>query len=124
MKLTTKLLKKIIKEEISRMNEGIGGKEGYFGKKALAPSPNVDPSQFFIEDKQEAVEEMASLMARLEDMEDYRYSSYKKFEGIMKKELDEKFAKDVREIYESAKDLAINNGWLNEGDFWEDEDEE
>ena len=54
MKLTTKLLKKLIKEEISRMNESFEGKGGYFGK-TLTPSPNVDTSQFSKEDDLEII---------------------------------------------------------------------
>ena len=114
MKLTTKLLKKMIRQELRESKNPLGKPDAYMARQ-IAPTENPDLEKWSEEDKKEAVEDVALLMQTFsDDYEDDSFSSFETFKGEMSRELDEENEEKLKEIYKLAKEHALENNWLEE----------
>jgi len=118
MKLTTKLLKKMIRQELRESKNPLGKPDAYMARQ-IAPTENPDLEKWSEEDKKEAAEDVALLMQTFSDDGDDSFSSFETFKEEMIRELDEENEKDLKKIYGLAKEHALKNNWLEEIDFEE-----
>ena len=119
VKLTTKLLKKMIRQELRESKNPLGKPDAYMARQ-IAPTENPDLEKWSEEDKEEAVKDVALLMQTFsDDYEDDSFSSFETFKGEMSRELDEENEEKLKEIYGLAKDYALKYNWLEKGTFKE-----